>query len=82
MASVALVINPVYTYNRGRLVLDEKQLMERIMNAGNHSTDWAFHILFKEKSDARDLRPMIYSGKFIFASPLELAKKLDSESAT
>ena len=45
------------------------------------ATDWSFHVMFKEKGDARDLRPMVYSGKFVFPSLLELAKHLDQQAA-
>lgn len=63
---------------KGRVVLEEKQLLERLVAHGNHNIDWSYHILFGSKSDQRDLRPMVYSGKMIFPSPLDLTKLLGS----
>ena len=37
---------------------------------GNHNLDWKFNICFKDKCDERDMRPMIYPGRFVFPSPL------------
>lgn len=76
MQSVGLALLPVYTYNRGKLAMEERQLIEKIMNAGNHSCDWNWHLMFTQKPDTRDQRPMIYSGKFIFSSPVEVQKTL------
>ena len=76
MKSMGLVLMPVFTHQRGKLSLEEQSLISKLMQAGLLNTDWSFHVMFKDKSDARDLRPMVYSGKFIFASPLELSKRL------
>ena len=74
MASMALVLLPTFVYSKGKLPLEEKQLMERLLGNGNHNVDWSFHVLFGNRVDPRDMRPMVYSGKMIFASPLELTK--------
>ena len=74
MESMACCLLPVHTYNKGRLSLEEKNLLERLQQSGNHNCDWSFHIVFSQKVDARDLRPMVYSGKLVFPSPLELTK--------
>ena len=72
MRSVGLMMMPIFSHHRGKLCIDERAILEKIFTAGNHNCDWSYHVLFKEKTDARDLRPMVYSGKFIFASPLDL----------
>jgi len=74
MASCAMVLMPVHTYNKGKLSLEEKSLLERLQQSGNHNLDWSFHMIFTQKVDVRDLRPMVYSGKLIFPSPLDLTK--------
>ena len=74
MASCAMVLMPVHTYNKGKLSLEEKALLERLQQSGNHNLDWSFHMIFTQKVDLRDLRPMVYSGKLVFPSPLDLAK--------
>ena len=75
MQSVGVVMAPVFTYQRGRLVLEEKTLLDSLCR-GNHNIDWCFAALFKEKTDSRDQRPMCYNGRFVFASPLELQKNV------
>ncbi len=40
------------------------------LSKGNHNLDWQYNVIFKEKVDQRDLRPMVYPGCFVFASPL------------
>ena len=74
MQSAAVVINPVFTYNKGKLHLEEGKLVD-LLAKGNHNLDWQFSIIFKEKSDDRDLRPMVYPGRFVFPSPLGDPKK-------
>ena len=65
MQSAALVINPVFTYSKGKLHLEEGKLVD-LLAKGNHNLDWQFSIIFKGKSDDRDLRPMVYPGQFVF----------------
>lgn len=73
MQSVAMVLQPVFTYQKGRLVLEERSLLDALCR-GNHNVDWTFAALFNEKCDSRDLRPMCYNGRFVYPSPLDLAK--------
>ncbi len=75
MQSVGIVMAPVFTYQRGRLILEEKTLLDALFR-GNHNIDWCFAALFSEKTDSRDQRPMCYNGRFVFASPLELQKNV------
>ena len=74
MQSAAVVINPVFTYNKGKLHLEEGKLVD-LLAKGNHNLDWQFSIIFKEKNDDRDLRPMVYPGRFVFPSPFGDPKK-------
>ena len=74
MQSAAVVINPVFTYTKGKLHVEEQKLVD-LLAKGNHNLDWQFSILFREKSDDRDLRPMVYPGRFVFPSPLQDPKK-------
>ena len=67
--SAAVVINPVFTYTRGKLHVEEQKLVN-LLARGNHNLDWQFSILFREKSDDRDLSPMVYPGRFVFPSYL------------
>lgn len=69
MQSAALVLHPVFTYNKGKLYLEETRAITEL-SKGNHNLDWQFNVLFREKVDHRDLRPMIYPGRFIFPSPI------------
>eukprot|EP00974_Lingulodinium_polyedra_P029884 2879150-Lingulodinium_polyedra.AAC.1 len=62
MQSADVVINPVFTYNnKGKLHLEEGKLVH-LLAKGNHNLDWQFSLIFKEKSDDRDLRPMVCPG--------------------
>ena len=74
MQSAAVVINPVFTYTKGKLRVEEQKLVD-LLAKGNHMFDWQFSILFGKKSDDRDLRPMVYPGRFVFPSPLGDPKK-------
>ena len=81
MKSMGLVLMPVFTHQRGKLAIEEQNLMTKLMQAGLFNTDWSFHVMFKDKADSRDLRPMVYSGKFVFPSPLDLSKQLGDNAA-
>ena len=50
MQSAAVVINPVFTYTKGKLHVEEQKLVD-LLAKGNHNLDWQFSILFGEKSD-------------------------------
>ena len=74
MQSVALALSPVFTYSKGKLHVEEAKMLDMLAR-GNHNLDWQFSVVFKEKSDERDLRPMVYPGRFVFPSPLGDPKK-------
>ena len=74
MQSAAVVINPVFACSKGKLHVEEQKLVD-LLAKGYLNLDWQFSILFKEKSDDRDLRPMVYPGRFVFPSYLGGPKK-------
>ena len=67
--SCCLLTLPQFTYKKGLLWMEEKKLVEMI-TAGNHNIDLGYSILFTGQNDQRDQRPMVYHGKFVFASPI------------
>ena len=73
MKSAALIMTPTFSYSKGKVFLEEQALLQKLAS-GNHVLDWQFHLLFSNKPDVRDLRPMVYPGRFVFPSPLELPK--------
>lgn len=76
MQSCGLVLYPVFTYMKGRLHLEESRATSQLVK-GNHNIDTQFSVLFSSQCDARDLRPMVYPGRFVFPSPLgDLSKNM------
>ena len=75
MQGVGVVVNPVFAYQRGHLHLEERALVDQLCS-GNHNLDWSFAMIFGSKQDLRDMRPLIYNGRFVFASPLDLGKNV------
>lgn len=67
--SVSPVISPVFCYGRGKLHLQETQMMQ-YLTTGHHNVDIQFSILFKDQCDLRDTRPMMYPGRLVFPGPL------------
>ena len=41
MQSAAVVINPVFTYTKGKLHVEEQKLVD-VLAKGNHNLDWQF----------------------------------------
>ena len=50
--------------------------MDKVYAAGNHNLDWVWSILCGTKTDGRDMRPMMYHGRLVFPSPLDLSKNV------
>ncbi len=68
------VILPVFTYNRGKLHLDEIKALTSLASGG-HNLDFPFSMVFSHQSDPRDLRPMVYGGRMILpAAATDLPK--------
>ena len=68
MGSVACCLNPVFSYTRGKLHLEETRMIHEL-SAGNHNLDCCFSMLFSDQVDERDERPMVYPGRLVFPSP-------------
>ncbi|CAE7298363.1 unnamed protein product [Symbiodinium sp. CCMP2592] len=71
LRGMAVVLSPTFSYGRGKLHIEEKLLMESLAKAGNHNLDWHFSILFNNKTDQRDQRPMNYQGRLVFSSVID-----------
>jgi len=69
MQSIALVVYPVYSYQKGRLYLEEQKATS-VLAKGTHNVDIQFAILFSDQTDQRDARPMVYPGRLVFSLPL------------
>ena len=67
--SVCPVLSPVFSYGKGKLYLEETKMMNMLSN-GHHNVDTQFSVLFKDQSDARDTRPMMYPGRLLFPAAL------------
>ena len=71
--SMALVLYPAFTYNAGKLHMEEA-MATKLLSSGNHNLDYGFSLCFKDRRDTRDERPMTYAGKLIFPSVLKSPK--------
>ena len=74
MKGVAVVVAPVFSYTRGKLILEETKMVN-LLQQGHHNLDYNFQILFKEQKDTRDERPMGYNCRLVFPSPIGHPKK-------
>ena len=46
-------------------------MLENLAKSGNHDLDWNFSILFGNKTDQRDQRPLNYMGRLVFSSAID-----------
>ena len=69
MQSIGLVQTPVFTYQKGQLHVEESKMI-KLLTKGNHNIDHSYSLLFKDKHDSRDHRPLVYPGRMVFASPV------------
>ena len=81
MQSCAVVLAPVFTYTKGRMHLEESKMMQQLIK-GNHNVDHFFNVLFKDKCDLRDERPMSYPGRLVFAPPWAMSHETSSSPAS
>ena len=77
--SLGLVISPNFSYNMNKKYLLEQSMLTRL-SKHNFAFDNQLAILFKDKSDKRDTRPMTYHGRVIF--PAALGSNVKSVWAT
>ena len=75
MQSVAAVLNPIYTYTKGKLHLEEAKMLS-MLGQGNHNLDMGFGMCFTDPQDSRDDRPLLYSGRLVLPSPVPLHKHI------
>lgn len=66
--NIGLSISPVFSYKKGMVWMLDHALMKSISECGGASLDKTYHVLFKDKGDQRDQRPMVYSGRVITMS--------------
>ena len=66
---------PEFSYNRGKKYLEEQKAINLLMKA-NHNLDNSFVLMYERKKDARDLRSLVYTGKFVFPSTAMDQRKL------
>ena len=78
--SIAIVLMPQFAYQRGKVYVAEKELLEQLMKTGEN-IDLTWSVLFKDPCDIRDQRPMSYSGRFVFPSHLDVSKSYYWNSA-
>ena len=69
MQSCAFTIYPTFSYMKGKLHLEETKVTAALTR-GNHNIDLQVSILFKDQTDVRDHRPMVYPARLVFPSPL------------
>jgi hypothetical protein len=65
--NIGVMMSPLFVYRRGHLWMQEQQL-QKLLASKNINWDKGFSLLFKERLDARDLRPLTYPGRLVHAS--------------
>ena len=71
--SIGASLNPVFSYTRGQVWLQEHALMKTCATAGNLNVDKFFALSLKDKRDARDSRPMMHPGRILSQSRVDVA---------
>ena len=67
--NVGLVTMPVYSNAKNKLYMSEKHALDRLLQS-YLIVDHPYAVLFKEKSDGRDERPMTYPARIVFPNTL------------
>ena len=70
--------NPIFSYQAGMVWMLEQGLMKSCATVGNLNVDHQISLMFSDKLDARDKRPMVYPGRILTAAgklPSEMWKK-------
>ena len=63
--SVGVVFSPTFSYNRGKTFLEEHTGYEMLLQGG-HNLDHQFSLIFSDRCDQRDSRPLVYPARFAF----------------
>ena len=73
--NTGLVLYPAYTYNRGKLHVDEQRVTTSLAISGAN-IDHTFSLLFTDQVDGRDLRPMVYGGRLAMPGHIDPSKTI------
>jgi hypothetical protein len=67
--NVGLVLMPVHSNHKNKLVLAESTSLGKLQKC-NFTIDHQFCVLFDDRVDGRDARPLMYPGRFVFPGSL------------
>lgn len=79
MQSMGIVLSPVYSY--GKRIFQEEKKMAAMLERGSFNFDWNFSLLFKGRSDMRDMRPLNMQGRLLYPAAFEVSKNIFFGSA-
>lgn len=72
--SVGVIFFPTFSYSRGKTSLEETAALNSLVTGG-HNLDHQFSLLYAERNDQRDSRPLLYPARFAFPGHiLDLSK--------
>ena len=74
-ASMGMVLMPVFATKRNQVWIAERTCMNQL-SQGNLMIDSMFALLFTDQVDARDSRPMVYTGRLVFSPYLDFSKSV------
>ena len=63
--SCGLIFSPIFSHQKGKTFLEENTAL-KILSGGGHNLDHQFSLLFQERCDQRDGRPLLYPARFAF----------------
>ncbi|CAK9068414.1 unnamed protein product [Durusdinium trenchii] len=63
--SCGVIFSPTFSWNKGKTFLEEHAAMQ-VLLSGGHNLDFQFSLLFSERCDQRDTRPLLYPARFAF----------------
>ena len=68
--NMGLMLTPMHCYKKGGLWILDHQCQKALVNR-SCNIDRGFGIQFKDKSDTRDKRPLLYHGRFVLAAHIK-----------
>ena len=72
--SCGIILSPTFSYQKGKTSLEEHAALNVLAQMG-FNLDYQFSLLYAERCDLRDARPLLYPARFAFPSHLvDLAK--------
>ena len=63
--SAAIIFAPTFSYQKGKTFLEENACMQ-LLAQGGHNLDHQFSVLFSDRCDQRDSRPLLYPARWAF----------------